>query len=220
MNNLLIALEKIQNFRCTPKDNIVDELIGGLEDIMNIATEAINSYKPVKMYSEKEVRHMIDLAREYYDGFNYTVEEVLKSLSPLKEGRVYNANEVKELTKPTRHPKGWTALFSDESEWIEYCKWRKREQPISSVEKIKVWMPTIWSAPNQVVNKYGDSVQGVELQEGYFLTKEEYALLKAAPNHLEALERWVKENNHTYGESESPRFVYMGNLLNFINSLK
>jgi hypothetical protein len=64
------------------------------------------------------------------------------------------------------------------------------EQPISSVEKIKVWMPTIWSAPNQVVNKYGNSVQGVELQEGYFLTEEEYASLKAN-NHLEELEKWV-----------------------------
>jgi len=86
----------------------------------------------------------------------------------------------------------------------------KLEQPTSpSIEKIKVWMPTIWSAPNQVVNKYGNSVQGVESVEGYFLTEEEYKQLKAN-NSLEELEKWVKEHESF--------FKY--ELLEFIQELK
>jgi hypothetical protein len=114
---------------------------------------------------------------------------------------VYNANEVKELTKPIRHPKGWTALFSDESEWIEYCKWRKMEQPISSVvseKKVQAladelnisegW--TYLSKCKRIHDKdYGDCFPAELVYNALKITsKQSY---KAAPNHLDELEKWI-----------------------------
>ena len=73
-----------------------------------------------------------------------------------------------------------------------------------SVEEIaEKYIQDEWSKDDEPV-KFGIKVG---YQEGY----------KQA---IDTIVKWVEENNHTMGESESPKFVYMGNLLNYINSLK
>ena len=55
--------------------------------IIKSKEQALKEHSSVRLYSEGEVRHFIDMAREYYDAFTYTVDEIFKSVTP-KESEV------------------------------------------------------------------------------------------------------------------------------------
>lgn len=38
----------------------------------------------IKLYTEEQVKKAIDFAGEYYDGFVYTEEEIIESLTPIE----------------------------------------------------------------------------------------------------------------------------------------
>jgi hypothetical protein len=77
MNNLLIALENIQS------------IVPSYLRVHKIATEAINSFDGQKFYSDEEVRRVLyeagKLCTFSKEHCLSVVEELIQSLSPLKE---------------------------------------------------------------------------------------------------------------------------------------
>lgn len=89
MNNLLIALKKIQILtHYYPKNT---ELPMAYYEISRLATEAINSFQEQRFYSEEEVERFIASAwykgaKNHFEGKTLiTDDDVKEILSPLKE---------------------------------------------------------------------------------------------------------------------------------------
>lgn len=92
-------------------------------------------------------------------------------------------------------------------------------------EEIEVWMPSYWSSPDQVVNKYGTSVQGVERVKGYFFTKEELQELKnqSYQSALDSIKEWAENNCFSMTDQSGiyyKKAIDGQELLTYIQSLK
>ena len=163
-----------------------------LQQIIPVLEQALEQSEP-RLYSEEEIGSIVESLRcalvvmKRDCDFLYAIDKTEEALCKWDKLQSLSPKEV----KPNLCVKcGKDCFLSDNEAGTEreikrlckQCSQSQELQPKESIEAMaekEVWMPTYWSSPDQVVNKYGNSVQGVERAKGYFLTKEELEKVKS-----------------------------------------